>query len=278
MNPTHPAAHLTSLDVAKLEVTMSKKIVLLAGQRFCHLVVIKEVGRDKGRNILYLCKCDCGSEVIVRGEALRHERVRSCGCLKREKSSERLKKSNKKHGLCDTYPRLYRAISTHFSSLRKGVNGYNRWELDHRYPDNVDGVVRFCRDLLALQPEACERYEMDKTLDLDKDNDTENLFRPESIVFIPRAENRSKQYNNIRFNDGCSLVNFCRRVGVPTRTNGIKSHVYDRIVHYYKYNNSAHPELVEAANRAILEMRQCLELLRLLDDVRAFKRRFKILT
>ena len=250
---------------------MSKKIDLLAGQRFCLLVVIKEVGRDKGRNVLYLCKCDCGSEVIVRGEALRNDHVRSCGCLKRKKSSERLKKRNKKHGLCDTYPRLYRAISTHFQSLRKDVHGYQRWELDHRYSDNADGVVRFCRDLLALQPEACARYETDKSIDLDKDNDTENIFRPESIVFIPRAENRSKHYNNLCLDDDCSLANFCRRVGIPTRENGRKSRVYDRITHYYKDHHSAHPELVEAANRTILEMRQCLELLRLLDDIRAFK-------
>lgn len=31
----------------------------------------------------YLCKCDCGKEVIVRRQCLLNDGTKSCGCLKR---------------------------------------------------------------------------------------------------------------------------------------------------------------------------------------------------
>jgi hypothetical protein len=52
----------------------------LTGQRFGKLTVLKLYGRDKNGIIKWLCKCDCGSETIVYGEALKIGRTKSCGC------------------------------------------------------------------------------------------------------------------------------------------------------------------------------------------------------
>lgn len=51
-------------------------------QRFGKLVAIKEIGRDPKNKyqILYLCKCDCGNEKVVRKEYLVQGDCRSCGC------------------------------------------------------------------------------------------------------------------------------------------------------------------------------------------------------
>ena len=52
------------------------------GNKYGKLTVISEAGRDKYRQVLWLCKCDCGNETIVRGSTLRSGGTRSCGCLR----------------------------------------------------------------------------------------------------------------------------------------------------------------------------------------------------
>lgn len=61
--------------------TMFKDIV---GERFGKLTVIKEAGINNSREIKWLCKCDCGNEIIVRGSSLRNKTTQSCGCLQKE--------------------------------------------------------------------------------------------------------------------------------------------------------------------------------------------------
>lgn len=78
------------------------KIKDLTGQRFGRLVVVSENGRDKIQNVLWLCRCDCGNMVTVRGSMLRAGRSKSCGCFRKELQSE----LNTTHGLRNT--RIYR--------------------------------------------------------------------------------------------------------------------------------------------------------------------------
>lgn len=44
---------------------------------------------DKSKDALWLCRCTCGNEKIIRGVNLRRGVTRSCGCLARKLSSER---------------------------------------------------------------------------------------------------------------------------------------------------------------------------------------------
>ena len=39
---------------------------------------------------MWLCKCDCGKEVIVQGAHLRSGKTKSCGCYQRDKQRNRL--------------------------------------------------------------------------------------------------------------------------------------------------------------------------------------------
>lgn len=247
---------------------MGKKIDR-AGQVHGLLTVVRENGRSKDGKVLWLCKCRCGAEVTVRGTDLGNKKTRSCGCLKRANFIER----KTKHGLVKSNPRLYHSVRLHFQTIRKEVgrrHGYQNWSLDTRYSDDMDGVVKFCRELLTLQPDACARYETDRTLDLDKDNDAENIFRPESIIFRPSSENRSKRCNNLILDDGRSLSEFCRCVGIPTCENGKMSKKYDRICHMYRASHRSHPELVQKANEIIALYTKTLKMVKLLEDVRQF--------
>lgn len=77
------------------------KFMDLTGRRFGRLLVIEFVGKDKNRNTLWLCKCDCGKETIVVRNSLNSGHTKSCGCYLREST----KKRSTKHDLC--YTRIY---------------------------------------------------------------------------------------------------------------------------------------------------------------------------
>ena len=74
---------------------MGRKAKDLTGMKFGRLTVVKESGRDKHGKVLWLCKCECGNEIIVRGNSLKSKRTTSCGCLKKETSRENARKGIK---------------------------------------------------------------------------------------------------------------------------------------------------------------------------------------
>lgn len=60
---------------------LSKKYIKdLSGKRFGKLKVIKCLGVKNHRS-QWLCKCDCGREIIVSSSSLTSGKVKSCGCL-----------------------------------------------------------------------------------------------------------------------------------------------------------------------------------------------------
>lgn len=60
----------------------------MVGQKFGRLTVIQREGINKWGAITWLCECECGNRVVKRGDSLRSDRTKSCGCFQRERSSE----------------------------------------------------------------------------------------------------------------------------------------------------------------------------------------------
>lgn len=113
------------------------KLIDLTGRRFGRLVVVNKQGH-KGRCVAWLCKCDCGAEVIVRGHSLHKGKTQSCGCIHRDQIIER----NKSHGLSNK--RLYniwglmvqRCYNSNNTCYRlyggKGITICNEWRQDFK--------------------------------------------------------------------------------------------------------------------------------------------------
>jgi len=78
------------------------KLIDLTGKKFDRLTVLERVGTDvtpAGTVIpTWLCRCDCGSELVVRGNSLRTGNTRSCGCLRKEYEQT----CRYKHGMYNT--------------------------------------------------------------------------------------------------------------------------------------------------------------------------------
>ena len=81
----------------------------LIGERFGRLIVIKEKGRNKRRQKVWLCKCDCGEIKEVPTSYLTSGDTTSCGCYRKECEITNLSKTwgetRKTHGLSKT--RIY---------------------------------------------------------------------------------------------------------------------------------------------------------------------------
>lgn len=71
---------------------MSGRCKDLTGQRFGKLIVIERAKVDEkekhGKHAQWLCKCDCGNEVIVPSGRLKSGNTQSCGCLHKETVSK----------------------------------------------------------------------------------------------------------------------------------------------------------------------------------------------
>lgn len=64
---------------------MEMKFKNLKGERFGRLIAIDYVGKNKSKNSMWVCKCDCGNitKPIINSSLIKG-RTKSCGCLEKE--------------------------------------------------------------------------------------------------------------------------------------------------------------------------------------------------
>lgn len=55
----------------------------LSGRRFGYLTVLCRAERQKNRRAYWLCRCDCGREVLIESTHLKSGHTKSCGCYRR---------------------------------------------------------------------------------------------------------------------------------------------------------------------------------------------------
>ena len=87
------------LKFNKVEIRRGKKNRI--GNRYGRLEVVRYTKLDNSGKPIWECLCECGNRVEVRGADLEMKKVKSCGCLRIEKSKENIKISHK------IYPRSY---------------------------------------------------------------------------------------------------------------------------------------------------------------------------
>ena len=125
------------------------KFIDLTNKKFGKLTVIELKGKDTYKHNLWLCKCECGKETIVRGDHLKGNRVTSCGC--------QVKRNHVLHGKYKTRlykiwenmkQRCYNPKSSRYKDwggrgikicdewLENFMNFYN-WAIDNGYADNL---------------------------------------------------------------------------------------------------------------------------------------------
>jgi hypothetical protein len=79
---------------------MSKKAIDLTGLRFHRLTVVNRApnAKNSSRTVRWNCICDCEITTIVSSQALRNNKIKSCGCYR----AELLTQGNVIHGMTGT--------------------------------------------------------------------------------------------------------------------------------------------------------------------------------
>lgn len=104
------------------------KIKDLTGQRFGRIVVLEDTHtRDKYRNEIWKCRCDCGKIILKSSELLRSKNSNSCGCLASELTRIRNKRMFTTHGYGneDRLHRIWIGIKTR--CYNKKDSGYKNY-------------------------------------------------------------------------------------------------------------------------------------------------------
>lgn len=109
------------------------KMIEMVGVRFGRLQVVSRAGATGGGDITWLCRCSCGSEVVVRGPRLRNGETQSCGCLQKERASQsssthRMSKSPEYHSWASMIARCENPKYHHFNRYGgRGISICARW-------------------------------------------------------------------------------------------------------------------------------------------------------
>lgn len=221
---------------------MPKKIDL-TGQTINRLVVIREAGRDKHGNVLWLCRClgkngdDCGKEVVVRGDHLRSEHTQSCGCLSREQIAS----------LSTTHGCWHEPWYLTYHAMMERC-GHSKGSSERSLRDYRDRGITVC-ELWRNSPRAFGDWLLahgwHKGLQIDRIDNNQG-YCPENCRVVTPKENASNRRVTSRLDDGTSLAMFCTSVGIDTREGGKVTKKYRRIQLMWMRSHKIHPELMQA--------------------------------
>lgn len=185
----------------------------IKGQRFGRLTAIEMVGVDKSRCAMWLCKCDCGTEKIVRGKNLRSGETKSCGCTRKTETAEKLREKSTKHGMTNT--RIY-AIWCGMKS--RCYNSHRK-----KYKDYGQKGIIVCDKWLESFEEfrdwaMAHGYRDDLTIDR---KDPKGPYSPENCRWITQKEQQNNRTNNkmITFNGKTqTLSQWAEEIGMKAQT------------------------------------------------------------
>ena len=113
--PALKSGNVKSCGCLKKKTKFLKKR-LCPGEKFGKLTVIKFDHKEHNRSY-YRCKCDCGTEKVIRGTSLTNGTTKSCGCLIHDQHNKRNKeiKPGTKFGKLTVVKSIYKDKKIYYS-------------------------------------------------------------------------------------------------------------------------------------------------------------------
>ena len=177
---------------------MGKKLDL-TGQRFGRLVAVKDTGKRKAGQVVWLCQCDCGKIKEICCSPLRNGNTRSCGCYCRD-IAKKTGKLNATHGATRGRRRIriYR--------IWMGIKGrcYNKNNQDYfNYGKRGIKVSEAWKKSFVVFRNWALSHGYKEHLTINR-KDVNGNYRPENCEWISNSENTKRMmeyhsYDNFRY-------------------------------------------------------------------------------
>ncbi len=188
------------------------KLIDLSGQRFGRLTVI-ERAESPGKRVSWLCKCECGKEIIVTADKLRSAHTRSCGCLSKEITSA----SSRTHGMSKT--RLFKLWTAmrERCSCKKLISYPNYGGRGIRVCDEWQNSFETFRDW-SIKNGYNDELSIDRI-------DVNGNYCPENCRWVTIAEQANNKRNNRRITlhgETHTLAEWSKMKGIKVSTISIR--------------------------------------------------------
>lgn len=186
----------------------------LTGQRFGKLLVIEMADKSKWKvssnkkRVSWICKCDCGNEVIYSTPHLCYYGMKSCGCLSKEKQHFACKspihktwdsmlrrcynKNRKQYYLYGG--RGIKVCDDWLGSNPKGFSNFYSWAVNNGYKEDI-------------LPSGKNKWTLDR-IDNDKD------YSPENCRWITNEEQQKnkRMYKEFEYNNEIkTMLSWCKQ-------------------------------------------------------------------
>lgn len=211
---------------------MGKKLELI-GRKFNRLLVVSSSSeRNPQGLVLWNCLCDCGTEKLVSGSALKRGRIKSCGCAQLDAIKQTCK-TNRTH--CKSNTPEYMV----WRSMKK------RCILQSHYSYKLYGGrgISICSRWLVFEnflSDMGDRPSKDHSLER---VDVNGNYEPSNCVWATAKEQANNRTNNIKIDfegQSMTLANLAVKVGIH------------RMTIYWRYRQGWRlPELIKNARTIV---------------------------
>ncbi len=160
------------------------KRIDLTGKQFNNLRIVEYAGTSKDGQAMWLCECKCGERKIVAGHSLRSGKIKSCGCIRIERSKE----INTIHGMKGT--RQY----TIWRGIKQRTTNPNNHEYCN-YGERGIGICEEWKESFENFKKWADENGYAENLVIDrKDND--KGYSPDNCRWVTVKENCRNKRNN----------------------------------------------------------------------------------
>lgn len=159
---------------------MPPKINMI-GRKFGRLMVLSDNNIRQNKRIMWLCICDCGVQLYVRGDHLQQKATQSCGCTKGD--SHNMSKTKTYITWCNMISRCVNPNNKHYKNYGdRGIKVCPRW---------LNSFTNFFKDM-GKHP---------TNMFIDRKNNNKG-YSPSNCRWVTRKQNQRNMRNNrnITFN------------------------------------------------------------------------------
>lgn len=165
-----------------------RKSIDETGKRYGRLVVVRRVPAESiGAH--WLCQCDCGETVVVKGGNLRTGDIQSCGCWNSEVSSARALARNTTHGY--SHHQLYEV----WHGMKRRCCDPNQVWYENYGGRGISVCDEWANDAKAFVEWALENGYEDG-LSIDRIDNNGN-YEPCNCRFVTNRENQNNKRTNV---------------------------------------------------------------------------------